>query len=43
MPFPVSSLSVAVQAIAVFLDSQFTEEVNIKGLTRTFIRRFVEL
>jgi hypothetical protein len=29
MPVPVSSLSVAVQAIAVFLDSQFTEEVNI--------------
>lgn len=29
MPFPASSLSVAVQAIAVFLDSQFTEEVNI--------------
>ncbi len=29
MPFPVSSLSIAVQAIAVFLDSQFSEEVNI--------------
>jgi hypothetical protein len=29
MPLPGSSLSVAVQAIAVFLDSQFTEEVNI--------------
>jgi len=29
MPIPASSLSVAVQAIAVFLDSQFSEEVNI--------------
>ena len=29
MPVPVSSLSVAVQGIADFLDSQFGEEVNI--------------